>query len=127
MKRIRKIAQLTDIVIQTLLLLAAVAFYTKLGNEDLGNKALVTLFIWQLFSCIIHLKRPVLLARKIYHRILILLLILCAIPVILYRMMDITVGLWLVLILLYGVVLLMICYMLLTYYELFTNNGHHEK
>jgi uncharacterized membrane protein len=127
MKRIKKIAQLTDIVIQMLLLLAAFAFYTKMGNEDLGSKALVTLFTWQLFSCIIQLKRPVILIRKIYHRMLLLLFILCAIPVILYRMMDITIGLWPVLILLYGVVLLMICYMLLTYYELFTNNGHHEE
>lgn len=85
------------------------------------NTLLVALFIYQLFSCIIHQGFSISFFRKIYHWILIPVLMLCAILIVL-SVMNIGFALFGLLWLVYSAPLLMICYLLLTFYETLEND-----
>ncbi|MGO4289900.1 hypothetical protein [Chitinophaga sp. RAB17] len=120
MERKEKILLLIDIVIQVLLLLLSFVCFTSIDDSQ-GGHVLTLAFIYQLFSCIIHQGFPISFFRKIYHWILIPLLMLCAILIVL-SVMDIGFALFGLLWLVYCAPLLMIYYLLLTFYETLEND-----
>lgn len=125
MERKEKILLLVDIVIQAGLLLFAFVCFTAVNDES-SDKIVIGLFIYQLFSCIIHQGFPISFFRKIYHWILIPVLILCAI-LILLSVMDIGFALYGVIWLVYAAPLLMIYYLFLTFYEQLKTIDSNEK
>jgi hypothetical protein len=99
--------------------------FTSADNSQ-GGYVLALAFIYQLFSCIIHPGFPISFFRKIYHRVLIPVLILCAILIVL-SVMDIGFALYGVIALFYAAPLLMMYYLFLTFYEQLKTNDHDEK
>ena len=125
MRRKEKILLLVDIVVQVLLLFFALVCYISV-SESLGNFVVILVFIYQLFSCIVHQEFPGSFFRKIYHWILIPVLILCAVLIIL-SVMDIGFALFALIGLTYCVPVLMIYYLVLTFCEQLKTNDHDEK